>query len=108
MAKVGGWSSARATKEHANRMATIVSLILLSMARSETPPVDGRNALGQTRVGRRIAGLDAQRHYSRPDRQRVVFFVVDGRPGANLCGDLVERQRQHRGGFQLLFIRLAN
>lgn len=54
----------------------------------------------QPRIGLRGRRNNRQRQNARPDRKRVIFFVVFRGARANLRGDFGQRQSEYRRGLQ--------
>ncbi len=56
-----------------------------------TAQVGQQDAFQHALVRQRLAERLNQRDHAAPDRQRIVFFIVDGRAGADFRGDLFQR-----------------
>ena len=60
-----------------------------------------------TIVGDRIPGKRAEWNDAGPSVEGVVFFVVNGRALADLCGKFVDRDKQSKRRLQFLLVGLA-
>src|SRR6266404_6072222 len=66
------------------------------------------DARTQPRVSNWFSERQRKRHFTRPNWQTVIGFLVNGWPGPNFGGRFAKRDAQNEGLFKLNFVWLAD